>query len=607
MLSSLLQSRAKPLAEVGTARLLSTAAQQGEAAARSSRGLRRFFAALVPIGLMAAWFEWEHLRSVKEMAERDAAAESAGQAPPPHANIHGGITSHGVPIDPANPLHKVLPETECEFCLETRETLWGMVKAMKHEKKAAGSSGSTGGAAGGGGGLPAAPAHAAAAAPAAPRPAERGLDRDGGEIYKALQRRPEALKSRAPTARVFNSSGVRAPAAAAAAASSPRLADTRLGDLFLRLLPGQLYYLPALLYPLVSLAAGLGAAYGPSLAARLAALPFVKALGPVSPLLRTLATTQPWSALLCVLGSLLTAQFAFLAMPVLDVLLGRDLRQPTQEEEAAVAGAQGLLYRGVLFAYVPLHLGMLLGMCHILSTTPTLPLAFVGATLSAAVAGGPLFAAAHELVHGPSWFDRLAANVLLLVVGYPHWAESHLAHHVKVATPEDPSSARRGEPLYTFVSRSVWGNFVDGYGAEARRLQKRGIPLTSRQNRMWWWVGGPLALSAAAYVIYGWKGLVFWVGQALLSVLMLETVNYVEHYGLQRQKGPDGRYERVAAQHSWNTSFLFTNAVSFRLQRHADHHIHGTRPFQLLRDVPEAPQLPFSYPVAMMLATVPPL
>ncbi|KAL4431961.1 hypothetical protein ABPG77_000228 [Micractinium sp. CCAP 211/92] len=384
-----------------------------------------------------------------------------------------------------------------------------------------------------------------------------------------------------------------------------RTADTRLGELFLRLLPGWAYYLPALLYPVTAGLAGLGAAYAPALLQHLAAIPAIQALGPLGPLLVRLSSQQPWASLLCVLGSLLTAQLAFLATPLLDFVLGRDLRNPSEEE--ALLCAQDAIYRGILYAYTALHLGMLLALAHLLSTTAVVPLAFLGATASAGVAGGILFTTAHELVHGPSWVDRAAANALLVAVGYPHWSESHLAHHVKVATPEDPASARRGESLYSFIPRSIWGNLVDGYAAEARRLRKRGQPLLSSQNRMLWWVGGPLALAGAAFVAYGWKGLAFAVGQAVVSIVMLETVNYVEHYGLRRKKGADGRYERVGPQHSWSTSFMFTSAVAFRLQRHADHHMFGTRPYQLLRDLPEAPQLPFSYPVAMMLATVPPL
>lgn len=148
---------------------------------------------------------------------------------------------------------------------------------------------------------------------------------------------------------------------------------------------------------------------------------------------------------------------------------------------------------------------------------------------------------------------------------------------------------------------------MDGYSAEARRLKRRGIPLLSTKNRMLWWLGGPTFLASAVFFAFGWKGLAFAVGQAVISIIMLETVNYIEHYGLQRIKGADGKYERVDVQHSWNTSYMATSAVSFKLQRHADHHVHGTRPYQMLCDIEESPQLPFSYPVAMMLAALPPL
>jgi hypothetical protein len=264
-----------------------------------------------------------------------------------------------------------------------------------------------------------------------------------------------------------------------------RTADTRLGEFFLALIPGQLYYSLALLYPLASALAGLGAVYAPALALWLAALPPVRALGPLSPLLAHIATTQPGATLLSVLVSLLTAYLAFIVMPLGDFLLGRDLRNPsevcnrtigqagtvwqamagvvgqamagtawlalrpdyctcprcrccseysrpcaciacqavqslgkakfnptdrlfTQTEadglqDEVVADAQDALYRAVLFTYVPMHIAVLAGMCHLLATTAVHPLAFLGATLSAGVSGGILFTTAHELLHGGRW------------------------------------------------------------------------------------------------------------------------------------------------------------------------------------------------------------
>lgn len=89
-------------------------------------------------------------------------------------------------------------------------------------------------------------------------------------------------------------------------------------------------------------------------------------------------------------------------------------------------------------------------------------------------------------------------------------------HCLQVATPEDPASARRGESLYAFIPRSIWGNIVDGYGIEAKRLRRRGIPLLSLKNKMLAWVLSPAALAAGAYLVWGWKGLAFAVGQAVV-------------------------------------------------------------------------------------------
>lgn len=424
---------------------------------------------------------------------------------------------------------------------------------------------------------------------------------------------PHALRASAYTRslagharkRVATRRAIKATSTAEALPPASRTADTKLGELFLRLLPRHLYYGLALVYPLVTAVAGVGAVWAPAIVQFISALPLVQALGPVSPLLHHLATTQPAATLLSVVVSLLTAYLAFFLMPLGDYVLGRDLRNPSAEE--AVAVAQDRLYKSVLYAYCPLHIFVLCGLCHVLSTTATHPLAFAGATISAGVSGGILFTAAHELLHGSHPLDKLGANALLAAVGYMHWCESHLAHHVKVATPEDPASARRGESLYAFIPRSIWGNIVDGYGIEAKRLRRRGIPLLSLKNKMLAWVLSPAALAAGAYLVWGWRGLAFAVGQAVVSILMLETVNYVEHYGLVREKDADGRYEKVGLQHSWNAAWMMTSSFAFRLQRHADHHLWGNRPYQLLRDIPEAPQLPYSYPGAMMVALLPPL
>jgi alkane 1-monooxygenase len=358
--------------------------------------------------------------------------------------------------------------------------------------------------------------------------------------------------------------------------------------------------------PIVTTAAAIGAIWGCQILAAAATLPIVRSITPLSAALTAFGTQQPWTTLTTIALSLMTAWYSFGVIPILDWILGRELRNPTPEQ-AQVAADDGL-YRGVLYAYVALHLTVLFVVGHFICTNPSISaLAFLGAAISYGISNGVGFTVAHELLHGRSWMDKTAANLLLAPLCYMHWTKSHLMHHVKVATLEDPSSARKGESLWSFIPRSVIGNIKDGYGAEAARRRAKKIPFWDTRNRSLWWAGSPILLGTLATAVYGLKGLAFLFLQAGVGILMLEIVNYIEHYGLARKKVSNGRYERVEPRHSWNATTIYTNAVSFRLQRHSDHHAHENIPYQSLKDIREAPQLPAGYPVMMLLSTIPPL
>jgi len=384
------------------------------------------------------------------------------------------------------------------------------------------------------------------------------------------------------------------------------LSDNWLGAVFLKILPGYLFYAPSFLMPIVTTAAAIGAIWGCQILAATATLPIIRSITPLSAALTALGTQQPWTTLSTIALSLMTAWYAFGVIPALDWILGRELRNatPEQAQEAADDG----LYRSVLFAYVALHLTVLFVVGHFLSTNPSVSaLGFLGAAISYGVSNGIGFTVAHELLHGRSWMEKTAANLLLAPLCYMHWTKSHLMHHVKVATREDPSSARKGESLWSFIPRSVIGNIKDGYGAEAARRRAKKIPFWDTRNRALWWAGSPMLLGILATAAYGLKGLAFLSLQAVVGIWMLEIVNYIEHYGLARKKASNGRYERVEPRHSWNATTIYTNAVTFRLQRHSDHHAHENIPYQLLKDIKEAPQLPAGYPAMMLLSTIPPL
>ena len=53
--------------------------------------------------------------------------------------------------------------------------------------------------------------------------------------------------------------------------------------------------------------------------------------------------------------------------------------------------------------------------------------------------------------------------------------------------------------------------------------------------------------------VFGLALIPFVVISAAFGFTLLETVNYLEHYGLLRDKMASGRYERCAPEHSWNS------------------------------------------------------
>jgi alkane 1-monooxygenase len=216
--------------------------------------------------------------------------------------------------------------------------------------------------------------------------------------------------------------------------------------------------------------------------------------------------------------------------------------------------------------------------------------------------------AAHELGHRRARLERRLSKIALAQTCYGHFfVEHNRGHHARVATAEDPASSRLGQSLYRFIPRSVVGGLRSAWRIETNRFARMGKSRWSFRND----VLNAWFLSAAVFVVMAvWFGatvLPWLVGQAFIGFGMLETINYLEHYGLRRQKLPDGRYERVGAEHSWNSNTVIANVFLFHLQRHSDHHAHPIRRYQSLRHSNEAPQLPTGYATMMLLALVPPL
>jgi alkane 1-monooxygenase len=222
------------------------------------------------------------------------------------------------------------------------------------------------------------------------------------------------------------------------------------------------------------------------------------------------------------------------------------------------------------------------------------------------VTGGLGITIAHELGHRATALDRVIAKALLVTVCYGHFFVEHVrGHHVRVATPEDPATAPRGMSVYRFVLRSVGGSFLHAWKLEALRLARTG---RSRWHPYNWVLTGSaisLALLGIAFGLGGMPAVLLFVLQSGVAIVLLEIINYIEHYGLLRRRIGD-RYEPVGERHSWNADFTVSNWILFNLQLHSDHHAHMRRPYEELRSVPDAPQLPAGYPLMVLVALLPP-
>lgn len=214
----------------------------------------------------------------------------------------------------------------------------------------------------------------------------------------------------------------------------------------------------------------------------------------------------------------------------------------------------------------------------------------------------------HELGHRVNVFEQTLAKALLLTSLYMHFFTEHnKGHHKRVATPEDPSSARFGEMIYLFYFRTIIFSYLSAWHIASDELRKKGKPVFSLRNEMILFHLIQLLFVAAIYWQFGLLVTLYFLAAALIGIVLLETVNYIEHYGLSRKATGDGKYERAMPEHSWNSDHVIGRLMLFELSRHSDHHYLASRKYQVLRHHDNSPQMPTGYPGMMLLSLVPPL
>jgi alkane 1-monooxygenase len=299
--------------------------------------------------------------------------------------------------------------------------------------------------------------------------------------------------------------------------------------------------------------------------------------------------------------------FLFVLLPVADYGLGHDPQNPTADE-AKHLEVDGW-FRLMTLAALPVQLGVLVWSGWHFVQADFGPAGIAGWLLSQGIVGGVLaINVAHELIHKDTTLERGAGGLLLTSVGYHGFKIEHVrGHHVHVSTPEDASSARFGQSLWHFMPRALVRNTSNAWRLETQRLAKQGRRWWSFDNELIRWSLLWLAMIVAFSLWLGALGFVFFLVQGFFAACSLEIINYIEHYGLERQRHADGRYERTTHLHSWNSDYLISNLLLFHLQRHSDHHETPRRRYQNLLHHADSPQLPGGYAAMFLLALCPPL
>ena len=295
-----------------------------------------------------------------------------------------------------------------------------------------------------------------------------------------------------------------------------------------------------------------------------------------------------------------------IVIPAIDTLIGKDANNPTAEDIKLLE--QDPYYARLVKTFIPLQYIANIYACYVVSRNDTTLLDKILLGTSMGAINGVAINTAHELSHKSSRLDHILSHLALVPTGYNHFRIEHpYGHHKRAATPGDPASSKMGETFYQFWPRTVIGSFKSAIEIEKHRLARKSKPFWSKDNELLQGWGMSAAFHSSMLAVFGTKTLPYLLTQSFYGISLFEIINYIEHYGLLRQKDGQGKYLRTMPEHSWNNNNIVTNLFLYQLQRHSDHHAYPTRPFQALRHFDEAPELPSGYASMLLPALIPPL
>lgn len=302
-----------------------------------------------------------------------------------------------------------------------------------------------------------------------------------------------------------------------------------------------------------------------------------------------------------------TPIFAFMCIPILELIFPVDTNNLKPEE--ADSKLKRKIFDWLLYLNLPIVFGLLIYALFTVSTLNLETYEFVGLIFSVGIVLGVNgINVAHELGHRQQTNERHLGKALLLPSFYMHfYIEHNFGHHLHAATPEDPATARYNQSVYSFWITSTFRQYFSAWNIQMKILKNDAKSFFSAKNDMLWFTIFQISYLVLVAFSFGRTGFIFALFAGIVGFVLLETVNYIEHYGLMRLKTKSGRYERVKEMHSWNSNQVIGRIVLYELTRHSDHHYKSSKKYQVLDCHDESPQMPFGYPTSMVLAMVPPL
>jgi alkane 1-monooxygenase len=303
----------------------------------------------------------------------------------------------------------------------------------------------------------------------------------------------------------------------------------------------------------------------------------------------------------------LTPVYSFVVIPIFELLLPQD---NSNYSDADIASKKvNPIFDWLLYLNLPIVYTILIIALFTITANTLATYEFVGLVLSMGmVLGTNGINVGHELGHRQHTNERFIGKALLLPSLYMHfYIEHNFGHHLHAATKEDPATARYNQNVYSFWITSTLGQYRNAWHIQLKLLKNNKHSFLSFKNDMFWTLLLQVLYLTLVFIAFGKLAVLFAISAAITGFLLLETVNYIEHYGLLRNTMKSGRYERVKAIHSWNSNHVVGRIILYELTRHSDHHFKSAKKYQILECYEDSPQMPFGYPTSMVIALIPPL